>query len=108
MDRTQDAPLRLEGLAVQTRLARPETPRYLVLDLRNASLAVYRAPPPNPETPRHRRAVPSKLAARLPWGRSADLTAENLAHVTREPRDFPRGTWEPKFTVPADVAWKIR
>ena len=98
---------RLEGLAVQKRLGHVEMTRYLVLDFNAGSLAVHRTPPPADLTASgtRRRRNPLRLRAHC---RAADLTAANLAHVSRQPRNLAFGVWDPKFTAPANVDWKIR
>jgi hypothetical protein len=52
--------------------------------------------------------VPFKLPSGLSRCGPDDVTVANMAHVSRKPRQFARGVWEPKFTIPAEVDWKIR
>ena len=116
--------LRLEGLVVEKRLTRVEKTRYLVIDFNAGSISVYKKPPPKDEfsaMQKRSRSVPSKFLSGVTSslarsssdeGRGcgkAHLTCENLAHISRQRRHFPGGgAWDPKFTVPASVDWKIR
>lgn len=115
--------LRLEGLVVEKRsLAGIEATRYLVIDFITGSISVYKKPPPKDEfsaMDKRSRSVPSKFLASVTpsslsrsnsdeGGKKASVTCENLAHISRNPRHFASGAWDPKFTVSAAVDWKIR
>jgi hypothetical protein len=117
---------RLEGLVIQKRLAGIEQPRYLVMDLVDGSISLYKTPPPTGNSmtsPSGRRSVSSKLVSSLKGslsrsrsagptvseGREASqLSFEHLTHLSTEKRHFVGGLWEPIFTVPFSVEWKIR
>ena len=114
--RSNDA-LRLEGLVVQKRLGRVEKTCYLVIDFMAGSISVYKSPPPSSDQPRSpSRSLPSKLlsSATPNFSRSKSDSGEgvrkvsNLTHLSRQLRDFERGLWDPKFTVPSSMGWKIR
>lgn len=123
--------LRLEGLVVEKRLTRVEATRYLVIDFNAGSISVYKKPPPKDEfsamQKRSKSSPASKLissvANSLTLTRSTSdeggssmtkstrghtVTCENLAHMSRKQRHFSGGAWDPKFTVPSSVDWKIR
>jgi hypothetical protein len=106
-------PIRLEGLVVQNRRS-----RYLVIDFNAGSISVYKSPPPGsgvPATQGRSRSLPSRLvsSAKPNFSRSRSKSegvneADNLAHLSRELRDNESGIWEPTFTVPSSIGWKIR
>jgi hypothetical protein len=113
--------LRLEGLVVEKRLGRVERTRYLVIDFNDGSISVYKSPPPSSDVTATQqriqsRSLPSKLISSATSNFSMSLStsnqgvrkAENLAHLSRQVRDFERGTWDPKFTVSSSMGWKIR
>ncbi len=107
--------LRLEGLVVQTRLTHVETTRYLVIDFNAGSVSLYMKPPPKNDLiaqQKQNKSLPSKLLSSvtpsLMRSKSEDVACENLAHISRQQRHFPRGVWEPKFTASSAVDWKLR
>lgn len=113
--------LRLEGLVVQTRLTHIETTRYLVIDFNAGSISLYRKPPPTDgKYALHHtgQSLPSKVLSsftpslvrsKSENGRTnSEFAFNNLAHISREKRHLARGVWEPKFTVPSSVDWKLR
>jgi hypothetical protein len=111
-------PIRLEGLVVQKHLGRVERSRYLVIDFNAGSISVYKSPPPSSDVSATRErslSLPSRLisSARPNFSRSRSTSegvkeADHLAHLSHESRDCERGIWEPKFTVPSSIGWKIR
>lgn len=115
--------LRLEGLVVQKRLTRVETTRYLVIDFQAGSISMYKKPPPkdNFQPTSRSLSAPQKIMSSVTSslsrsssascdgrGGKGPLTCENLAHMSRQARYLPSGEWDPKFTVPANVDWKLR
>lgn len=115
--------LRLEGLVVQKRLTRVETTRYLVIDFQAGSISMYKKPPPkdNFQPTSRSLSAPQKIMSSVTSslsrsssascdgrGGKGPLTCENLAHMSRQARYLPSGDWDPKFTVPANVDWKLR
>ncbi|KAL7551869.1 hypothetical protein ACHAWF_015087 [Thalassiosira exigua] len=115
-----DEALRLEGVVVQKRMSKLETTRYLVIDFNSGAISMYRKPPPKDGSAMaKRRSAPmnliSTLTSSLPLSRSSsdgagckDLTCENLAHMSRNSRQFARGEWDPKFHIPPSVKWQLR
>lgn len=113
--------LRLEGLVIQKRFTRVETTRYLVMDFNSGSISVYKRPPPKDEfhamQNKRAKSVPSKFVSSVAstltrsssddGGCTGNVTCENLAHISKQQRHFS-GAWDPKFTVPSTVDWKIR
>lgn len=118
---------RLEGLVVQKRFAGVEQPRYLVIDFLKGSIAVYKRPPPKDDVslaPKRERSVPSKLMSSMTRfmnsrslsldsvvtsdGGKSQVAFEHLAHMEKQPIYKSDGTWDPIFTVPPGVQWKIR
>lgn len=114
---------RLEGLVIQKRGA-IEQLRYLVLDLGNGSICLYKKPPPNLGSFSSTGGMfsRSKLATSLKGslqrsksessseqgGESLQLSCDFLTHLSRERRNFAPGEWDPIFKVPFTYDWKIR
>ena len=108
----KDPPVRLEGAVIQNRSG-PDTSRYLVMDFEASSFSVYRKPPPKDESEaRSRRSLQSKIkdsvSDRLSTAGLAELSSDSLAHISRLERKFNEGVWDPKFTLPESIPWKIR
>jgi hypothetical protein len=111
---------RLEGLVIQKRAA-IEQPRYLVMDLSNGSISLYKKPPGLTDVSSPgKRFGRSKLASSLKGSlqrsssepskqgtdvESMQLSCEYLAHLSTEERDY---LGSPIFTVPFTENWKIR
>ena len=114
---------RLEGLVIQKRGA-IEQPRYLVLDMGNGSISLYKKPPPHLDSLSSpaRRFTNSILATSLKGSlqrsksetskqatdESTQLSCDFLAHLSTERRTHAAGEWDPIFTVPFTSDWKIR
>ena len=114
-------PLRLEGLVIQKRLTHVEATRYLVMDMNAGSISFYKKPPPkdDDEMQQRSKSVPTKMLESMTpkslkrsssdeGGKKAQVTCENLAHISRTPRHFDEGVWEPKFSASSAIDWKIR
>jgi hypothetical protein len=107
--------LRLEGLILQKRLGLVERTCYLVIDFRAGSISVYKSPPPSSDQQHSSsRSLPSKILSSANFSRSKSDSDEgvrkvsNLTHLSRQLRDFESGLWDPTFTVPSSIGWKIR
>jgi hypothetical protein len=106
-------------------MAGVEQPRYLVMDLLNGSISLYKRPPPTQldvlSSPS--RSVKSKLVSSLKsslvkrtseeiatveGGETSQFSYDHLTHLCIENRDIKKESWDPIFTVPFSVEWKLR
>lgn len=115
--------LRFEGLVFQKRVAKVEKTRYLAIDLKSNSISLYKRPPPKKSGPVTasivNRTVSTSGSQDNVDGSSGNVSLggeeeksqavlANLAHISRENYYSQDGTWEPKWTIPSSVDWKIR
>lgn len=88
---------------------------------------MYKRPPPKDDVslaPKRERSAPSKLMSSMTRfmnsrslsldsvvtsdGGKSQVAFEHLAHMEKQPIYKSDGTWDPIFTVPPGVQWKIR
>lgn len=115
--------LRFEGLVFQKRVAKVEKTRYLSIDLKSGSISLYKRPPPKKSELASASIVNEIVSTRASRdnvnGSGGNVSGgggeeksqavfANLGHISRENYYSRDGTWEPKWTIPSSVDWKIR